>query len=527
MADDLEKNDAAIRDISSACQHLADYIDFVYVNTHKKPEWLQPTQFTNYLVPTLPEAAGVFGSSRVELICAVHMTAERFWQVLREKLELPEDFPMPDTVSGTFELQPKDYGWHPITLHSLTLVLRYCGVPSDCHDFPWQSSSVLRDDVDNWTALDDIEDAYAMKDWFSILDEKLVATFRSMIVRLTSWTILHGLMAADQRYGLLTTQCLIWMVHDFADLTRSYHESKDAVIATCIPALLAVSGNSLRIKAARSQRNVAAHLSVDAVRRLRDVVDKTVASSLPVAEHSPVSQARENFLRDHSVTIALTSECWHPQKLKHYHDLLVTASTSFQANLRKATEDQVSANIWPAIEKVDQTTSRIYLGVCGISHSDASAPNSPFQARLDPILEEVQDQCRWDKDEALLNAHLITELPPAQPEHSDLPIMCQLEMQESPSPPAATKATSPGGEKSRFLDAAKAISKLRWDPQWSSFEWEIGYEDRFDGLMWKNLEDWQAHTEEEDFIPTHRVRQVRLRGSQEVYWNRDTRESSL
>lgn len=241
-------------------------------------------------------------------------------------------------------------------------------------------------------------------------------------------------------------------------------------------------------------------------------------------------RAFANYLllfRDHPVTLALTSECWTPQRQKHYHDLLVTASTSFQAELREVTKDQVGANIWPAIERIDKTTSRIYLDVYGISHSDASSPNSPFLAGLESILEEVQDECRWDRDEALLNAHLLTEPPPSQPEHPDLPIMCQLELQETPLPPAGTKATSPGGEKPKFLDAAKAISRLRWDPQWSSFEWEIGYEDRFDGLMWKNLEDWQAHTEEEDFIPTHRVRQIRLRGSQEVYWNRDTRESSL
>ncbi|KXT16454.1 hypothetical protein AC579_1773 [Pseudocercospora musae] len=527
MADDLGRNNAAMREINSTCQHLADYIDFVYVATHNQPTWLQPTQFTNYLVPTLPEAAGIFGSSRVELICAVRMTAVRFWQVLREKLDLPEDHPMPDTVSGTLELRPKNYGWRPNTLDSLTLILRYCGVPSDCYDFPWKSSSVLRDDVDNWTALDDIEDAQAINDWLSNLDESSQVTFRSIVAQLIAWAVLHGLMAAEQRYGLLTVQCLIWMVHDFAELTRSYHEIKDAVTAICVPALLGVSGDKLSVKAARSQKNVAAHVSIDAVRRLKHIVDRTAKGSLPVAESNSVSQARQLFLRDHQIAMVLTSECWTPQRQKHYHDLLITASTSFQARLRETTEDEIGANIWPAIEKFDQTTSRIYSGVHGISHSDASSPNSPFQERLQSILEYVQDECRWDRDEALLNSHLLTEILPTQSEHPDLPVMCRLEMQEIPSQPAVTRATSPDREKPRFLDAAKAISKLRWDPQWSSFEWEIGYEDRFDGLMWKNLEDWQAHTEEEDFIPTHRVRQIRLRSSQEVYWNRDMRESSL
>ncbi|EME82802.1 uncharacterized protein MYCFIDRAFT_80403 [Pseudocercospora fijiensis CIRAD86] len=482
MADFIEKNEAAIGDIRIACQHLANRLDFV------------------------------------------------FWQVLREKLELPEDHPMPDTVSGKFELR-RDFGRSPNTLNSLTLTLRYCGVPSECHDFPWQSSNVLRDDVDNWTALDDIEDAQAMKDWMSNLDEDSKSAFRSLIIRLTTWAVLNGLMAADQRYGLLTVQCLIWMVHDFADLTRHYPEISDVVTSICVPAHLGAYGMNLNIVAARSRRSLSAHISAEAGQRLRDVIDRTIKSSSPVAELSSVSRAREKFFSDHQVTMALISECWTPHKQKHYHDLLITASTSFQEKLREAAKGQLGANIWPAIERVDRTTSQVYLGL-RIAKSDTEVPDAKsarllVAAHLDSILEAVQDECRWDRDEALLDARILTELPPTQPEHSDLPVMCQLGMQESLLPPSATAGTRANSETSRFLDAAKAISKLRWDPRWNSLEWEIGYEDRFDGLMWKNLEDWQAHTEEEDFIPTHRVRQIRLRESQEVYWNRDTRDSSL
>lgn len=77
---------------------------------------------------------------------------------------------------------------------------------------------------------------------------------------------------------------------------------------------------------------------------------------------------------------------------------------------------------------------------------------------------------------------------------------------------------------SRFRDAAQCMNRLMFDPRHYGTHYEVGYEDRFDGLMWKPLDQWQKNSEEEDFIPTHRVQKIRrLGGDQRVVWDRKAR----
>jgi uncharacterized protein (UPF0248 family) len=55
-------------------------------------------------------------------------------------------------------------------------------------------------------------------------------------------------------------------------------------------------------------------------------------------------------------------------------------------------------------------------------------------------------------------------------------------------------------------------------------EYDLAYEDRFEGLVWMGLEDWGGkETEDEDFIPAHRVRVLRRREDLHVVWNRARR----
>ena len=76
----------------------------------------------------------------------------------------------------------------------------------------------------------------------------------------------------------------------------------------------------------------------------------------------------------------------------------------------------------------------------------------------------------------------------------------------------------------RFRTAAQAISRLRHDPAHAAVEYDLGYEDRFEGMVWMSLEEWGGReTEAEDFIPEHRVRQLRRRADGRVVWDREQR----
>lgn len=85
----------------------------------------------------------------------------------------------------------------------------------------------------------------------------------------------------------------------------------------------------------------------------------------------------------------------------------------------------------------------------------------------------------------------------------------------------AAPAQAVGASTGRFRTASSAISRLRYHQSHATIEYDVGYLDRFDGLVWKGLEDWGGRaTEEDDFVPEHRVRVLKRRVDDFVVWNR-------
>jgi uncharacterized protein (UPF0248 family) len=82
----------------------------------------------------------------------------------------------------------------------------------------------------------------------------------------------------------------------------------------------------------------------------------------------------------------------------------------------------------------------------------------------------------------------------------------------------------------KFPPASQVLSRLRWDPAHASYDYEVGYLDRFEGLMWLPLEQWGKETEDEEFIPEHRIRIFRRIGKGStgaVVWDRELRTCQL
>ncbi|GAB7358162.1 hypothetical protein MBLNU230_g0317t1 [Neophaeotheca triangularis] len=92
----------------------------------------------------------------------------------------------------------------------------------------------------------------------------------------------------------------------------------------------------------------------------------------------------------------------------------------------------------------------------------------------------------------------------------------------SQSPPS-TQRPPPDVSNLASQTAANMLHKLRWHPWLNGASYEVGYQDRFDGLMWKALEEWRSarEAEEEDWIPEHRIRAFRRVGDGVwVWWRR-------
>ncbi|KAL8995329.1 MAG: hypothetical protein Q9169_004904 [Polycauliona sp. 2 TL-2023] len=67
------------------------------------------------------------------------------------------------------------------------------------------------------------------------------------------------------------------------------------------------------------------------------------------------------------------------------------------------------------------------------------------------------------------------------------------------------------------------MNRIRHDDGLQTSDHVVGYEDRHVGIKWKGVEEWLNTTEEEDFIPIHRIRYFKRRSDDHVVWDREKR----
>ena len=114
-----------------------------------------------------------------------------------------------------------------------------------------------------------------------------------------------------------------------------------------------------------------------------------------------------------------------------------------------------------------------------------------------------------------------TQQTPTQPSDPNPPTPSTT--QSSPSP-APAPAPAPSPAPTPLLPLPRILARLRWHPDYRLTRYEIGYRDRFlPELQWMPMEEWgRKATEEEDWIPGHRVMVIRAVGEGEggVVWDR-------
>ena len=67
------------------------------------------------------------------------------------------------------------------------------------------------------------------------------------------------------------------------------------------------------------------------------------------------------------------------------------------------------------------------------------------------------------------------------------------------------------------------MNRIRHDEALQTSDHIVGYEDRHVGIMWKGVEEWLNTTEEEDFIPMHRIKFFKRRSDDHIVWDREKR----
>ncbi|KAF4342284.1 poly(A) polymerase [Fusarium beomiforme] len=90
-----------------------------------------------------------------------------------------------------------------------------------------------------------------------------------------------------------------------------------------------------------------------------------------------------------------------------------------------------------------------------------------------------------------------------------------------PGSRAAMVSKTPGLGK--FRTAADVLNRLRWDSNFDTGDYIIGYEDRFLGARERAVEQWKTEQTDEEFIPQHRILYFKRREDHAIVWERRTR----
>ncbi|KAK1816133.1 hypothetical protein LTR12_009473 [Friedmanniomyces endolithicus] len=150
--------------------------------------------------------------------------------------------------------------------------------------------------------------------------------------------------------------------------------------------------------------------------------------------------------------------------------------------------------------------------------NDLSLTNLTLNDSTDESQAPIPSHMKKKKKTKTQLSEALPAPPPANPQtptqHSD--------PKPSSTPNPTLTQTPP--QSSYLLPLPRILSRLRWHPDHRLTRYEIGYRDRFlPELLWMPLEEWgRKATEEEDWIPGHRVMVIRSVGEGEggVVWDR-------
>jgi len=80
--------------------------------------------------------------------------------------------------------------------------------------------------------------------------------------------------------------------------------------------------------------------------------------------------------------------------------------------------------------------------------------------------------------------------------------------------------SEPKGGPSKLRPATEVLSRLRWDQELDSSDYNVVYLDRFSGYKEIPVDQWKSETTEDEFIPQHRITAFKQRSTGEIVWHR-------
>jgi uncharacterized protein (UPF0248 family) len=496
---------------------LAKHIDcplLDYELSHQLPSGPGPLR---YLFPVGPYAIGLWHpGDEIHLVCLTDNSSNIFWEYIAERLER-EDLPKHDCIVS------KSNESHTIWLH-------YCSIPRHfdlatvhAYGFPKFPKSTYIPQVVRQN-LSKLHDTWHL---CTSLDGG-IETFRSHYQTLRSWADAAGIFS--KAFGTFDAESLAWLLFNATLTAGQSNDNEQRALSDTLQSFVEKYSSPDNIRNVFTPSRLQAyspppHNAADCYTTI--ALEINMLSQQPNLLSLSPEQYYQKFCERYSAVILITAECWVFKRRESFHSDLVNEISHLPERSEKNGCDLKSFRIWPHAFRPSNDEWAYVVGV-QLPQSPNSSPSRSARARtssetmgkqyltLDATVGTSAIRvCSIQEAKALPQRYsMITstrELASADT-HPNLPI--------SHNPSTGNK----------FPPASQVLSRLRWDPAHASYDYEVGYLDRFEGLLWLPLEQWGKETEDEEFIPEHRIRIFRRIGKGStgaVVWDRELRTCQL
>jgi hypothetical protein len=369
-----------------------------------------------------------------------------------------------------------------------------------------------------------------------------------MYRRLRQWAQDYGLYGV--RYGFLNSECITWIVYRalWADGTFGEGRKIDQVseerqfraVLEFFQSLMEKNIDSegerrgeLQI-ATPQERIISRYLTPDKLNAINSALQTTLSAETPL--DLDYNSQLQKFLRGFEYYLKVEFSSWEmsPAQQAEFEDNFIPATVReiMSYLLHEHPHEHHAAGLhirlWPEPLAENEQEHRSTFAV-GLSRSPTgqSPPKEPMDCYTSRIAVELSEIVSAQPAQPAPSTSL-TVVSPATGE--ELVSILQTSKYDDAAGASASVShpAQPAGESTattgRFRTAAEAISRLRHDPAHVAVEYDLGYEDRFDGLVWMGLENWGSWaTEDENFVAEHRVRLLKRREDGMVVWDRENR----
>ena len=496
---------------------LADQIDcqlLSYTPSSQPPPRPSPVR---HLFPVGPYAIGLWHpGDEIHLVCLTDNSSNTFWEYIAEKLER-EDLPKHDCIVS--ELHDKQTIW-----------LHYCSIPQhfdlatvEAYGFPGYHESTYVPGVVRQTL------TWLHNTWH--LQNGLVGcleAFRDDYYTLRSWAEAAGIFSKS--FGTLDAESLIWMLFNATQSDLESDENEQSAFSSRLRSFVNEYSRPNNVQsvltASRSRAYpLPPYNATDCCTAVAYEIRKLAQQ--PSLLDLPPAQYYQNFCSRYTAVILITAECWISKRWESFHSDLVNEISHLPQRSRNVGSNLKALRIWPHAFR-PSSDEWVYVVGVRLPQSPTSSPTRSTHARTS---SEVIGKQFFTLDSTFgTSAIRVCSAKEAKslPERYNAAVL--LPSQSSGNTTSVFPRPKQSGAGNKFPPASQALSRLRWDPAHTSYNYEVGYLDRFEGLMWLPLEQWGKETEDEEFIPEHRIRilrKVEKGGAGIVVWDREKRICQL